>query len=76
MHDGIARVAGGEQHLEIGRRLARFLGELATVHAAGQADIGEEHGHIGMGFQHLKRGASIAAPRGRDSRARADVSLE
>ena len=40
MHDGIARIAGGEQHLQIQAPLSRFLGKLAAVHAAGKPDVG------------------------------------
>ena len=54
MHDGVARVRGREQHLEIWPPGPRFLGELAAIHAAGKSHIGEKQGNLGVGFQHFK----------------------
>ena len=40
--DGILRIAGDEQDLEVRTRHARGVGKLAAVDAAGQADIGDQ----------------------------------
>ncbi len=39
---GILGIAGDEQHLEVRPQHARRVGHLPPVHAAGQADVGDE----------------------------------
>jgi len=41
VNDGIARIARGEQHLEFAVQFSRRVGQLPSIHAARQADIGE-----------------------------------
>ena len=61
MHDGVAGIAGGEQDLEVAAAAARFVGELPAVHAAGQADIGEQQLDFRVCSQHRQRRAAGAA---------------
>ncbi len=46
MDDGIAGIAGGEQHLEVRASAPRFIGELPSVHAAGENHVREQELHL------------------------------
>ena len=43
-----------------GRSAARRVGQLAAVHAAGQADIGDQQVDAGVGLQDLQAGGAVA----------------
>ena len=51
MDDGVAGVAGGEQHLQVGPPPQRLVGELPSVHAAGQHHVGEQQLDIRIGVE-------------------------
>jgi hypothetical protein len=58
MHDGVARIRRGEQHLEVWSAVSRFLSQLPAIHAAGQADVGEKQCDLGVGVEYFKSSGS------------------
>ena len=59
MHDGVARVARGEQHQQIRTLLPRLIGKLPAGHAARQPDIGEQQADRRIARQQLQPRPSI-----------------
>ena len=50
MDDRVARISGGEKHLQVRPFLSGLLGQLPAVHAARQPDVGEKDAYFGMGL--------------------------
>ena len=58
MDDGIARIPRREQNFQVGPALSRLFCQLASIHAAGQPDIGEQHQNFGMAFEKAQPGCA------------------
>ena len=70
MHDGVAGVAGGEQHLQPGPAPQRLVGELAAVHAAGHHHVGEQQVDRRRRVEQRRARPRRCGASARDSRAR------
>ncbi len=51
MHDGVAGIARGEEHLQAGAPPQGLVGDLAAVEGAGQHHVGEEDRDLRMGVE-------------------------
>ena len=58
MHDGVARIAGREKHLQSRPPPHRFVGKLAAIHATRHDHISEQQIDPVV-FERLKRGRSV-----------------
>ena len=58
--DRVLRIAGDEQHLEVGTRHATRIRHLSPVHAAGQADIRHQQVDAHVRLQHPETGCAVA----------------
>src|SRR3546814_1573773 len=54
MDDGVPRIAGRKQHPEAWPTSAGLVRQLASIHPAGQADVGKKQRNIRLPLQYLQ----------------------